>query len=42
MDITAMVLCQENDLDLAVCNINQPGALLALARGERLGTLVTR
>ena len=42
MDITAMVLCQENDLDLAVCNINDSGALLALARGERLGTLVTR
>ena len=42
MDITAMVLCMENDLDLAVCNINQPDALLALARGERLGTLVTR
>ncbi len=42
MDITAMVLCQENDLDLAVCNINHPDALLALARGERLGTLVTR
>ncbi len=42
MDITAMVLCMENDMDLAVCNINQPGALLALARGERLGTLVTR
>lgn len=42
MDITAMVLCQENDLDLVVCDINQPDALRALARGERLGTLVTR
>jgi len=42
MDITAMVLCNENDLDMAVCNISEPNALLALARGENLGTRVTR
>ncbi len=41
MDITAMVMCHENDLDMAVCNISEPGALLALARGENLGTRVT-
>jgi len=41
MDITAMVLCHENDLDMAVCNISEPDALLALARGEKLGTRVT-
>jgi len=41
MDITAMVLCHENDLDMAVCNISEPNALLALARGESLGTRVT-
>jgi uridylate kinase len=41
MDITAMVLCHENDLDMAVCNISEPNALLALARGENLGTRVT-
>ncbi len=42
MDITAMVLCNENDLDMAVCNISEPNALLALAKGENLGTRVTR
>lgn len=41
MDITAMVLCHENNLDMAVCNISEPDALLALARGENLGTRVT-
>lgn len=41
MDITAMVLCHENNLDLAVCNLSESGALLALAQGESLGTRVT-
>jgi uridylate kinase len=41
MDITAMVLCHENDLDMSVCNISEPNAILALAQGENLGTRVT-
>lgn len=41
MDITAMVLCNENKLDMAVCNISASNALLAIARGESLGTSVT-
>jgi uridylate kinase len=41
MDITAMVLCHENDLDMTVCNIAQPNAILELARGVNLGTRVT-
>ena len=42
MDITAMVMCQENGLDLVVCNISEPHALLSLAQGKHLGTRVTR
>lgn len=42
MDITAMVLCNENNLDMAVCNIGEANALLALAKGENLGTRVTK
>jgi uridylate kinase len=42
MDITAMVLCNENNLDLSVCNLSEADALLKLARGENLGTRVTR
>ena len=41
MDITAMVLCHENDLDMAVCNISEANAILSLAQGKNLGTRVT-
>jgi uridylate kinase len=42
MDVAAMILCNDNALDLVVCDINQPGALLDLARGNSVGTRVTR
>ena len=42
MDVAAMILCNDNALDLVVCDINQPGALLDLARGKQVGTRVTR
>ncbi len=42
MDVAAMILCHDNALDLIVCNINQPGALLKVARGEAVGTRVFR
>lgn len=42
MDVAAMILCNDNALDLIVCNINQPGALLKVARGEAVGTRVFR
>jgi uridylate kinase len=42
MDVAAMILCHDNALDLIVCNINQPGALLKLASGESVGTRVFR
>ena len=41
MDVAAMILCNDNALDLVVCDINQPSALLDLARGETIGTRVT-
>ena len=42
MDVAAMILCNDNALDLVVCDINQPGALLDLAKGRQVGTRVTR
>jgi uridylate kinase len=42
MDVAAMILCNDNALDLVVCDINRPGALLDLARGKSIGTRVTR
>ena len=41
MDVAAMNLCNDNGLDLAVCDINQPSALLDLARGKPVGTRVS-
>jgi uridylate kinase len=40
MDATAIVLCRDNRMPLRVMNINEPGALLRLSRGEDLGSLV--
>jgi uridylate kinase len=42
MDVAAMILCNDNALDLVVCDINQPNALLDLARGKAIGTRVSR
>jgi uridylate kinase len=41
MDQTAIVLCRDHRLPLRVFNMNDPGALVRVARGEDVGTLVT-
>jgi uridylate kinase len=41
MDATAIVMCRDNDLPLRVFNLNTPGELLRIVRGEDVGTLVT-
>lgn len=40
MDATAIVMCRENNLPLVVFNLNNPGDLVRLVRGEVLGTSV--
>ncbi len=40
MDTTAIVLCQENQMPLKVCNIFKSGILMNLMRGDDVGTLV--
>ncbi len=40
MDLTAISLCQENDLPLKVFNMNVPGNLLKVVMGENIGTFV--
>jgi uridylate kinase len=42
MDVAAMILCNDNALDMVVCDMSQPGILLELAKGKSIGTLVTR
>lgn len=41
MDQTAIVLCRDHRLPLRVMNLNESGALVRIARGEDVGTLVT-
>ncbi len=40
MDSTAISLCKDNHLPIVVFNLNEAGALEALMRGEKRGTLV--
>lgn len=40
MDMTAFTLCKENDLPIIVFNMNIPGNLLNLIKGDDVGTLV--
>jgi uridylate kinase len=40
MDSTALSLCKDNHLPIVVFNLNQAGALEAIIRGEKYGTLV--
>lgn len=41
MDLTAIVLCKENDMPVRVFNLQEAGNLAAAARGESVGTLVS-
>jgi len=41
MDATAIALCRDNNTDLRVLSINEPGALTKMAMGEKIGTLIT-
>ena len=41
MDATAVVMCRENRLPIRVFDLNQFGALIRVARGEAVGTLVS-
>jgi len=40
MDMTAFTLSKENDLPIIVFDMNKPGNLLNLLKGEKVGTLV--
>ena len=41
MDATALVMCRDNDLDLRVFDLNEPGNLKNIVLGDDIGTLVT-
>jgi uridylate kinase len=41
MDTTAIALCRDHQLPLRVYDMNKPGELMRIVRGEPVGTLVT-
>ncbi|CAN4123354.1 unnamed protein product [Withania somnifera] len=40
MDLTAITLCQENNIPVVVFNLNKPGNIAKAIKGERVGTLI--
>jgi uridylate kinase len=40
MDMTAITLCQENNLPIIVFDMNKSGNFMKIAQGEKVGTLV--
>lgn len=41
MDVAAMIMCNDNSLDMVVCNINKSSVLLDVAKGKTVGTQVS-
>ena len=41
MDMTAFTLCKENELPIIVFDMNKPGNLLKIVKGEDVGTLIS-
>jgi uridylate kinase len=42
MDLTAFTLSNENKLPIVVFDMNKPGNLLSIVKGDNIGTLVTQ
>ena len=40
MDVTALTMCEENNLPIYVFDMNTRGNLLKVVKGEKIGTLV--
>lgn len=41
MDLTAITMCRENNLPIYVFDMDTPGNLIKVLKGENIGTLVT-
>ncbi|MGC8795185.1 MAG: uridine monophosphate kinase, partial [Bryobacteraceae bacterium] len=42
MDATAVAMCRDNNLPVIVFNLNVPGNILRVVRGEPVGTLMSQ
>lgn len=40
MDATAVAMCRDNQLPILVFNLNVPGNMMRMAKGERVGTII--
>lgn len=41
MDATAIALCRDNNMDLRVLSVKEPGSLARMAKKQNIGTLIT-
>ena len=41
LDAAAVSLCMENDLPIVVFDLNEPDNITRVARGDRVGTLIS-
>lgn len=41
MDLTAITMCRDNDIDIIVCNLMKPHTVATAVRGEKVGTRVS-
>lgn len=42
MDASAVAMCRDNNLPILVFNLNTPGNIMRMSRGESLGTVIVR
>ena len=42
MDTTATTMCMQNDIDLVVFNMNEPGNILKAIKGDKIGTIISK
>ena len=42
MDTAAIALCRDHGMPLRIYDMNRPGDLMRIVRGEPIGTLVSR
>lgn len=42
MDTTATSLCMDNDMEIMVFNMNEPGNIVRASRGEKIGTIIRK
>ena len=42
MDSTATSMCMDNNMELMVFNMNEPGNIVKAMKGEKIGTIINK